>query len=563
MFDAASITKPLLHTWSLAVEEQFYIFFPLLLIAINRYLKRQYFPWLLAIAFISLLLSIYGVKSHQMATFYLVPTRTWELLFGSILALGVIPQLQSNVYRNLFSTLGFGLILYSVGFYTEETLFPGATALVPVLGATLIIYSGIGGGKSVISKLLSLKPMVYIGLISYSLYLWHWPLFAFAKYLLLWNASPVRVAGLIIATFIISALSLKFIEQPFRGTSPVIAERRALFALSAIVMLIASSVGGLIYLRGGMSERLDRFFPGMTATLMHAQDDKTWTKNGELEKLNENINNGVIPPMVGNIHAIPVFALCGDSHARALIPAFADEANRFMTRGYTITRNGTPFLLGIDITHSKNDDAFNESRYNHSVLNFIKAHTEIRTVILVGRWAGHIKGNNRYEDPFSNQLKDTFGEYDANTPNQLLLKVGLTRTVHALLAMGRKVILVSDVPEIGYNVPRFYSVQTRFPMIVNGVDIRPTIAEYNERQREVQMMLMELAKLPNVALVHPESRVFDKNRLSKIMEDGELLYRDGDHLSTFGAQYVAPAFDDLFREMSKNNKSRMVSTQAD
>ena len=550
-FDAASITKPLLHTWSLAVEEQFYIFFPLLLVSINRYSKRRYFPWLLAMALVSLLASIYGVKTHQMATFYLVPTRTWELLFGSILALGVIPQLQSNFLRNLFSIFGLGLILYSVGYYTEETLFPGTSALVPVLGSCLIIYSGLGGEESFISKLLSLRPMVYIGLISYSLYLWHWPLFAFAKYLLLWKLVPFMVPGLIIVTFIISALSLKFIEHPFRGATPIITDRKNLFVLSSVVMLVASSVGGLIYWQRGIPDRIDRFFPGMTVTLLNAQDEKTWTKNGELEKLNEKINAGVIPPTVGNIHATPVFALCGDSHARALIPAFTDEANRFMTRGYTITRNGTPFLSGIDITVNKNDDSVDESRFNRSVLDFIKAHAEIGTVILVGRWAAHIKGNNSMEEPFTNQLKDTYGEYDGNTPKALLLKAGLSRTVHAILAMGRKVILLSDVPEIGYDVPRFYSVQTRFPFLVNGVDIRPTIAEYNERQREVQIMLMELAKLPNVTLINPELRMFDKNGRGRIMENGELLYRDDDHLSTSGAHFVAPAFDELFRQMSK------------
>lgn len=146
-FDASSITKPMLHTWSLAVEEQFYIFFPILLIAITRFSKSRYFQWLLGIGLVSLITSIYGVyTTHQVASFYLVPTRAWELLCGSILALGVIPQLRSNFHRHLFSIAGLGLIFFSVGRYTEDTLFPGAAALTPVLGASLIIFSGMGGG---------------------------------------------------------------------------------------------------------------------------------------------------------------------------------------------------------------------------------------------------------------------------------------------------------------------------------------------------------------------------------------------------------------------------------
>ena len=147
-FDSSSLLKPLLHTWSLAVEEQFYIFFPLLLISINRFSKKRYMPWLLGLCLISFSLSLYGVYTYQTATFYLVPTRAWELLSGAILALGVIPQLQSSLHRNLFSIVGLCLIIFSVGVYTEATLFPGAAALAPVLGASLIIYSGGGGGRN-------------------------------------------------------------------------------------------------------------------------------------------------------------------------------------------------------------------------------------------------------------------------------------------------------------------------------------------------------------------------------------------------------------------------------
>ena len=163
-FDASAITKPLLHTWSLAVEEQFYIFFPLLLIAINRFSKNRYFQWILGICVFSLLTSIYGVYTHQVATFYLVPTRAWELLFGSLLSLGVIPELKSNVHRNIVSIIGLGLIIFSVGFYNESTLFPGISAMAPVMGSSFIIYSGMGGGGgrqsskiSSVSNLLSLS----------------------------------------------------------------------------------------------------------------------------------------------------------------------------------------------------------------------------------------------------------------------------------------------------------------------------------------------------------------------------------------------------------------------
>jgi len=146
-FDAPSLYKPLLHTWSLAVEEQFYIFFPLALLFIHRFLKKRYSPWLVIAFVLSLGISVWGVYHKQAATFYLVPTRAWELLAGSMLALGVFPNASSVWLRNILSVTGLGLIVYSVGFYTEATLFPGYNAIAPVLGAGLIIYTSRGGAR--------------------------------------------------------------------------------------------------------------------------------------------------------------------------------------------------------------------------------------------------------------------------------------------------------------------------------------------------------------------------------------------------------------------------------
>jgi len=151
-FAAASFTKPLLHTWSLAVEEQFYIFFPLALVFIHRFLKSRYILWIGIAIILSLGASIWGVYYKPSATFYLVPTRAWELLAGSVLALGVLPNPSSAWLRNLLSATGLGLIMYSVGFYTEATLFPGHNAIAPVMGAWLIIYSNRGGVRQSSTK---------------------------------------------------------------------------------------------------------------------------------------------------------------------------------------------------------------------------------------------------------------------------------------------------------------------------------------------------------------------------------------------------------------------------
>lgn len=241
-FAAPSLQKPLLHTWSLAVEEQFYIFFPLALVLIHGFLKSRYLLWILIAITLSLGASIYGVYHYAGATFYLVPTRAWELLAGSILALGVLPDPSSAWLRNLLSITGLGLIIYSVGFYTEATLFPGYNAIAPVLGAWLVIYSN--GEKAIVNKLLSMRPLVFIGLISYSLYLWHWPFAAFARYLMFRPFNAYDSAGIILVSLAVSILSWKYIEQPFRGRQMLLPDRKRVFAIAGFVMIAASGIGG-------------------------------------------------------------------------------------------------------------------------------------------------------------------------------------------------------------------------------------------------------------------------------------------------------------------------------
>lgn len=299
-FDASSITKPLLHTWSLAVEEQFYIFFPLLLIGITRFSKNRYLQWIVGISLVSLMMSIIGVYTHQVITFYLLPTRAWELLFGSFLSLEVIPKLESNVQRNLVSFIGLSLIIFSICFYTESTLFPGVAALAPVLGASFIIHSG-KGGASIVKKLLSYKPIVYIGLISYSLYLWHWPLIVFSKYLIMRELTFFETLGIIITTFIISVISLKFIEKPFRVNYPLISNRK-IFVISSFIMSMSSIIGLIIYYQNGMPYR-----SAANKDVLFVQRD--WNKEWVLNS--RKYNTSMDFPQIGSQHTHPSFIFMG------------------------------------------------------------------------------------------------------------------------------------------------------------------------------------------------------------------------------------------------------------
>ena len=536
-FDIASMERPLLHTWSLAVEEQFYIFFPLLLIAINRFSKSLYFQWLLGIGLASLITSIYGVYTNQVATFYLVHTRAWELLFGSILALGVIPQLQSNFHRHIFSFVGLGLIVFSVGCYTEATLFPGTAALAPVMGASLIIYSGIGGRTSVISKFLSLKPIVYIGLISYSLYLWHWPLIVFVKYLIFRDLTPLEISGIILATFLIASFSLKFIEQPFRGNQPIIPDRKKLLALSAIVMVIASIIGSGIHFENGMPYRKPE-----VPTDTDIAADPLWEYFKGHETTLESLHRGDTPSLIGKGGGVPCFAIWGDSHAGSFLPALSEVSNKYGLSGFNITHRDCPPLIGIDVNDTKT------KLYSNEVLSFIKTHPKVKTVILAGIW-GALENGHRYKrNDRKFKLKDIV--VDSNLSQRVALKNGLTRTVNALLALDRQVIIASDVPEIGIEIPKLLWI-TKIRRDLNIDDALPTIVSHHQWSKDADNIIEGFSTLQNVTIIHPDSKMFDKSGKLIIISNKKILYYDGDHLSTEGSRFVSPVFDDVFRKIAK------------
>jgi len=550
-FSAPSLQMPLLHTWSLAVEEQFYILFPLALAFINRYLRRQYLPWILTAAILSLILSIYGTSRFPVGTFYLVPSRAWELMVGSLLALGVLPYPSSSLLRNLLSSAGIGLILYSICFYTKMTLFPGYNAAAPVLGAALIIYSGNGGFPTLVARVLRAKPLVFVGLISYSLYLWHWPFVTFTKYMLFRPFNVYDRVIIILASLVVSTLSWKYIEQPFRGKQPVIPDRRRLFAIASVVMIIAVGVGGLIQCMKCMDGRLDLFSPGLTATLAKVQKDPMWDRYRRWE-MADFIKKRLIPARVGDERAKPTFALWGDSHARALIHSIDDEALKSGMSGYVITNPAQPPVIGmnkISVDENHIRTYHDLDRQNTEIIRFLKAHPEIKTIILSARWTENVLGNSyKQEAPFTVKFERAGHDSKQKIPNDVLMKEGLTKTVLTLLGMKRNLVLVSMVPEIGHDVVRYYLLKTRFPDLYG--DITPTREEYDHRNQKVMAMLSELARLPNVTLVSPEKLLFDKSGNAMILINNQLLYRDDNHLSSYGAHFVAPAFDEVFRKMS-------------
>jgi len=255
-FDAPASETLLLHTWSLAIEEQFYVFLPMLLVILHRFWARSINLVICLCAVASFLMSVYGAFRFPSATFYILHTRAWELLLGTILALEGFPKIHSPVKRQIAGILGLILIAAALLRYHSWTPFPGLAALPPCLGTALIIAAG-ESGNNIVGRLLSLRPIVFVGLISYSLYLWHWPLIVFYKFGLNvvggldHNQSQAMLFAL---SFILAVLSWRFVEMPVRSGAWRI-DRRMLFGGAAVATFIVVLGSAILIEMQGMPSR--------------------------------------------------------------------------------------------------------------------------------------------------------------------------------------------------------------------------------------------------------------------------------------------------------------------
>jgi len=265
-FDSPT-SQPLLHTWSLAVEEQFYVFFPLFLVLVRKFLPERLRASVVALFLVSLAGSAVVVSQSQETAFYVPFTRAWELLLGTILSLGMFPHLEWAWLRNLATLTGAGMIAFAAFSYTEHTLFPGLSALLPCVGSALIIGAG-EAGSSLVGAVLSWRPFVFIGLISYSLYLWHWPVIVLRHMGILIGVgattshgysallNPHRFDILVEGSlsFLLAVLSWRFVERPFRS-GPLRLAGRPLFVLAGMVVFILMGLSSWAILAKGFSGR--------------------------------------------------------------------------------------------------------------------------------------------------------------------------------------------------------------------------------------------------------------------------------------------------------------------
>ena len=533
-FDDPAAVKPLLHTWTLAVEEQYYIFFPLLLVLISKAGARNYLKWLLILGVVSFIACIMVTRNDTSAAFYLIPTRAWELFVGSILALPLLPAINSRIARELLSLSGMLLIVYSVVQYTSATSFPGIAVTLPVLGAAFILYSGMSG-ESLITRLLSLRPLVFVGLVSYSLYLWHWPILVYTKLYLIKAPDTVATVAILLVIFMASVFSWRYIETPLR-TKKILGSRRALFSISALMSLVILGCGIILFTSNGFPQRIKN------NTFMNpGKPDIEWRHWVSCEDVSARINLHQPLCGLGKPDANASFILWGDSHAEALASGVDLSAKNQGATGVIATQVACPPLLSIDRAHRKSCIEF-----NNAVLKYIADTPEIKTVILAGRWALSTNGTRYKQEPGDGaELADVESIGAGHLSNVELFDIGLNKTITTLQGMGKRVVIVNPIPEIGFNVP-FAFVVTELTGRDLKMLIAPTADEYKQRTAAVSLLFSKIKTTSPVEFVAVDDYFCDRFYCA-VVANGVPLYRDDNHLSTYGSKYVAKAFDDVFK----------------
>jgi peptidoglycan/LPS O-acetylase OafA/YrhL len=317
-FDLPSNLKPLLHTWSLGVEEQFYVLFPLFLVLIRRWFPRRLKLAILAVTLLSFAAACWVVQRDAVAAFFFAPLRAWELLIGTIVSQRYLPALRGTVARNAAAAVGLALILWPAWVYGEYTRFPGPAALPPCLGAALIIAAG-ETGPSAVGRLLAWRPVAFIGLISYSLYLWHWPLIVFqeAGRMVVPGPAPSKLvkAALVLASVAVATLSWKFVEQPFRKGRWRPAPRR-MFALAGSATLVLAAAGAAMLAAHGLPGR----FPPLARQAASYVDYglRHSTSRGCFLGPQDTFADFQVSQCLAHAPGEPTILVAGDSHASHL-----------------------------------------------------------------------------------------------------------------------------------------------------------------------------------------------------------------------------------------------------
>ena len=513
-FEQSAELNPLLHTWSLAVEEQFYIIFPLIVLMLWRFGRGSLVTALLLIAVVSLALSEYASRSFPSFNFFWLPTRAWELMAGALCA---FMALSPNLKRDeALSLAGLAAIVLSVFLFDETTPFPSLYALLPVLGTcAIILFAGPG---TLVNALLSTRVFVGIGLISYSAYLWHQPLFAFARIRSLTEPSPLLMAGLALAAFALAVVSWRYVEMPFRrrGSWPLPGWRS---------VALASVTAGALLLAFGKTGNVTRGYPDRFASRpeIGIAQERLAANHG----LSERCERFRWLEAACQTDDEPEVVVWGDSLAMHLVDGLRASKPDISMVQMTTSVCG-PFA-GIAPVNARNPVAWAEKcmAFNDKVLAFIAAHRSIRYVVLGSRF-----------EQYAGEAARVLQRDGTVVAGQGVALQDFLRTLDKLRTLGVTPVVFAPPPEPAYDAGNCLSRALLLNMPPETCSF--SLKEATERQSEVRDLLVRVGGDNEVVWL--DDALCQGDRCLAGTRDAFLL-RDAFHLSHEGSAAIGKAMD--------------------
>jgi len=530
---------PLLHMWSLSVEEQFYLFLPVLMLLLWPLGRTWCIGVLASLTVASFAASVLSISRSPSAVFYLLPFRSWELLAGSLLALSPFPAAASKRWREMLGVAGVCLILQPCFSYDRATSFPGAAALKPCLGALALIVAGEGAGSSV-SRLLEMPPLRLLGKMSYSVYLWHWPLLAFLRYTL----SPVLPAPIVVAAMAalipLSWISYRWIEGPPRAAATPLT-RQGIVVAAILATVVVGLGGGVIRRMEGMPFRFSDRVLGVLAVEPFCR---------EWECREDSPNGGEIEfkPIGGGQPDSPeCFLLWGDSHGMAISPAIDAVARELGVAGHAALRLDAIPLPGR--LSALGDKKGGDPGWYDQTLTWVRLH-QPRHIILCARWSYYMRGSipdGAQHHPGSDGLERMNG---LAVERIAAVRADFEELVEDCQSAGTTLWVLLEVP-YQPQTPRERGLEAHWsgdmPALF-GID-----RETHERSVERSRAAIGGIISPALRVVDLAEPFFGDADRSVVGRDGVLWYADDDHLSPSGAHEVLePTIRSMMVEIARD-----------
>ena len=534
-FNPVAETRPLLHTWSLAVEEQFYIVAPTAILILSRFIPKRWHVLAVILAVCaSYAFCIWQTGDNPRAAFYLPVARAWELGLGAVVAIAspaIARAVTTRSYlRQGLSAIGMVMIVAPMFVLTGETPFPGWVAVVPTLGTAFVLCAGLSGGKSFVADAISVSPMTFIGKISYSLYLWHWPILVGAKYGLNRDLRLAEILLCLAASFLAAWLSYRYVETPIRKGA-LLKSTRSLFLAAGAATAVAVATAAAIVTSDGFPARQPEVKSELAS--FEEKEDRCGVSTVQMIRQDRSCVRGAE-------NAEPSFVLIGDSHGAAIAPGIFAAAKAEGVAGWQLTSPGYIPLPGRHLLGAEADTARDKAFFD-----FLDRHPEVRTIIVTGFWEHAASGASYRHEP------EVFVDDRYNGEGTQYNQIAFRRALESLLARfpDRKFVFLDDIP-----TGREMDARTYWRAITGGSKVeRGLPAETARAQRRAyEPILAQVARSHANAAYRPILKSLCDDRVCDIItQDGHLRYEDGDHLSDPGALALTDQLREVFREQGR------------